>query len=172
MSANFEKNTPVYQHSAAYAREHEELTQYRASFRANVACKEAIEKAVAEHYADNHLDVDGIMEAVGAEFSMERMKLVLANTVQQKDWDGRFSRENKTWAKAVAVAEDTDSWGNDRNRQFTVNRSHPAVLDGFITHFRKELEKAPQEKKPSVLDKLKAPLKESGVEAKPKVPEL
>ena len=35
----------------------------------------------------------------------------------------------------------------------------------FVTHFRKELEKAPKKKKPSVLDKLSKPLPEAA--AKP-----
>ena len=37
------KNIPVYKHPAAYAREHDELSAYRASNQANTACKEAIE---------------------------------------------------------------------------------------------------------------------------------
>ena len=38
-------------------------------------------------------------------------------------------------------------------------------MDLFVTHFRKELEKAPKKKKPSVLDKLSKPLPEAA--AKP-----
>lgn len=48
--------TPVYYHSASYAREHGELDQFRASYRANISCKEAIEQAVADHYRNNRLD--------------------------------------------------------------------------------------------------------------------
>ena len=33
---------PVYKYPAAYARENDELEQYRASYKANVACKNAI----------------------------------------------------------------------------------------------------------------------------------
>ena len=40
--------TPVYFHSGAYAQEHGELDQYRASRKANMACKEAIEQAIAD----------------------------------------------------------------------------------------------------------------------------
>ena len=29
------------------------------------------------------------------------MALVLANTVQLQDWDGRYSRRNKEWAKTI-----------------------------------------------------------------------
>ena len=42
--------------------------------------------------------------------------------------------------------------------QFVVDQAHTGLVDLFVTHFRKELEKAPMEKKPSVLDKLHKPL--------------
>lgn len=172
MTKTFTKDTPLYLHSAAYAREREELSLYRESYLANVACKEAIEKAVSNHYANNHLDVKAILEEVGAGFSTERMKYVLANTVREKDWDGRFSRANKAWAKIVPVVEETDGWGYKRNSNFVVDRSHPAVLDVFITHFRKELERTPQAKKTSVLGKLKPPLPEAAASGKNKSQEL
>ena len=42
-----QRELPVYRHPAAYAREHGELDQYRASRRANIACKEAIEASIS-----------------------------------------------------------------------------------------------------------------------------
>ena len=47
--------TPIYFHSATYAHEHGELDQYRASHKANIACKEAIEQVIADNYRDNRL---------------------------------------------------------------------------------------------------------------------
>ena len=47
------RTTPVYPHSAAYAREHGELEQYRASNNINRQCKESIEAAVREHFRRN-----------------------------------------------------------------------------------------------------------------------
>ena len=41
---------PVYKYPAAYARENDELEQYRASYKANVACKDAIETAIRDNY--------------------------------------------------------------------------------------------------------------------------
>ena len=88
------RTTPVYPHSAAYAREHRELEQYRASNNANLQCKESIEAAVREHFDGMYLSHDaakGVIETYG----MERVAMVLANTVQLQDWDGRYSRRNK-----------------------------------------------------------------------------
>ena len=74
---------------------------------------------------------------------------VLANTVQHKDWDGRFSRENKAWAAAFLIEPDV-VMGMDRRVQFIVN-SHPAVLDGFIRMAR---EAAQNQQRGSVRDQL------------------
>ena len=165
MEQKFTKDTPVYRHDAAYAREHDELPQYRASNQANIACKEAIEKAIGDNYRDNRLNSQAVMEAVGADFSMDRISYVLANTVQFKDWDGRISHANKDWAKTMPIVPNADAWGGDRNCYFVVDQAHTGLVDLFVTHFRKELEKTPKEKKSSVLDKLSKPLPEAA--AKP-----
>ena len=120
---------PVYRQTGMYAREHGELEQFRQSNVANIACRAAIEKAIAENFDGMRLRTDAA-EPVLSEFGSERVMFVLANTVQHKDWDGRFSRENKAWAAAFLIEPDV-IMGMDRRVQFIVN-SHPAVLDGFI----------------------------------------
>lgn len=45
----------VYAHSAAYAREHGELEQYRISRNENIACKNAIEAAIRDNFDGMHL---------------------------------------------------------------------------------------------------------------------
>ena len=55
---------------------------------------------------------------------------MLANTVQNKDYDGRFSTANKEWAKSIVIGEN-----EEQSRQFIVEE-HPAVVDGFITIVR------------------------------------
>ena len=128
--------TPVYPHSAAYAREHGELEQYRASQRANIACKDAIEAAISEHYRDNRLSKAAVGQ-VAEQFGFDRMFYVLANTVQQKDWDGRFSRDNKAWAKTVDIPPNPDGFGGERNWEFVVD-SHPGLTDLFLTLAKRE----------------------------------
>ena len=48
-----QRELPVYRYPGGYAHEHGELEQYRASRKADIACKEAIESAITEHYRDN-----------------------------------------------------------------------------------------------------------------------
>ncbi len=144
--------TPIYFHSATYAHEHGELDQYRASHKANIACKEAIEQAIADNYRDNRLG-PACVQQVLQQFDPGRIFYVLANTVRQKEHDGRISRDNKAWTKIIPVYENPDGFGYDRNVYFVVDRSHPGLTDLFLTQARREYALA-QEKKPSVRDSL------------------
>ena len=140
---------PIYPHTASYAREHNELPQFRESNRVHIACRNAIDKAVSEHFDGMHLNPRAA-ESVIREFGIERTLLVLANTVQQKSWDGRFSRENKHWAATFHVPEDVSA-GFDRRAEYTA-RSHPAILDGFIAQARKL---AQEQQRPTIHDQLR-----------------
>ena len=59
-----QRELPLYRHDAAYAREQGNLDLYRASRRANIACKEAIEASLSEHYRDNRLDRDAVPQVI------------------------------------------------------------------------------------------------------------
>lgn len=146
------KNIPVYRFPGAYARENGELELYRASNKANAACKEAIEKAISEHYYDSVLHKEAV-EQVAEQFGHERILYVLAITIRQKDWDGRFSADNKQWAKTIPVMENPDAWGMDRNCYLAVN-SYSGLVDLF-TKLAREDARA-HERKPSVLGRLKS----------------
>lgn len=131
-----EERFSVYTHSAAYAREHGELEQYRISRSENIACKNDIETAIRLNFDGMHLQPD-VAEGVLDVYGMERVVYVLSNSIRLNEQDGRFSRENKEWARAVPVEEDVDSWERNRNIDFLVE-SHPAVLDGFVSLVRQE----------------------------------
>lgn len=130
-------DTPVYKYPAAYAREHGELEQYRASHKANMACKDAIETAIQDNYNDNRLGKDAVKQ-VADQFGYERVFYVLANTVQLKDWDGRISRDNKDWAKNIHVFEDKNYFGEDRRSSFEVDAVNPGLTDIFLDQARHE----------------------------------
>lgn len=130
------KSLPIYKYPGAYAHEHGELEQYRASRNANIACKKAIETAIRDHYRDNRLSLEAVHQ-VAEQFGFDRTMYVLANTVRQKGHDGRISRDNKAWAATIPVFENMDSFGHDRNLEFVVN-SHPGLTDLFATLARRE----------------------------------
>jgi len=157
--------TPVYIYPAEYAREHGELEAYRASSKADIACKKAIETAIRDHYRDNRLD-EACVKRVSDEFGYERMLRVLANTVRQKDWDGRISRDNKAWAQTIPIYANNDAWGQDRNVYFVVE-SHPGLTDLFVSQARKEYAKEQEKPKEreSVLAKIRRPKAELSMKA-------
>lgn len=140
--------TPIYLHSAAYAHEHGELEQYHASHKANIACRDAIEQAIADNYRDNRLDPACVRQTT-QQFDSDRIFYVLSNTVRHKDHDGRISRDNKAWAQTVPVCEDKDGFGYDRNVYFIVDRCNPGLTDLFLSQARREYVPV-QEQKPSV----------------------
>lgn len=151
------RETPLYPYPASYAQEHHELEQYRASNKANIACKEAIEAAIQAHYHDNRLDKKAAAHVIDT-FGLDRTLYVLANTVQQKDWDGRFSTRNKEWAKTIPIHPNPDAWGTERNCQFVVN-SHPGLTDIFLNVVRRDYcqqKTAENSARPSVREKLTA----------------
>ena len=127
----------VYPYPADHARENGELDAYRASFRANVSCKEAIEAAIREHYRDNRLDAGAAVGQVAEQFGQERMLYVLAATVRHFDYDGRISRDNKRWANTIPAYQNGDGMDSDRSVQFVVS-SHPGLTDLFLTQARHE----------------------------------
>lgn len=130
------RDLPVYPYPADHAQENGELDAYRASFRANVSCKDAIEAAIRDNYHDNRLDAAAVGQ-VAEQFGQERMLYVLAATVRHFDYDGRISRDNKRWANTIPVYENKDGMGGDRTAQFVVC-SHPGLTDLFLTGARRE----------------------------------
>ena len=98
-----------------------------------IECKEAIEKAIAEKFDGYTLPRDAA-EGVIKQFGKERVENVLANTIMHLSHDGRFSPNNKEWAKTLVPDAD---W---QTRDYIVT-SHPAVLDGFTNQARRYIER-------------------------------
>ena len=151
---------PVYRENFDYARECREVETYRISLQANIACKEAIEQAISQSYDGRRL-AEGTAAKVMNQFGAERVLYVLANTIQQKEWDGRFTYPNKEWAKTVSIPPNMDSFGMDRNYAFAVS-SHPGLIDLFVTQARKEMERQPRT---SVREQLRQAQKDTGKKA-------
>ena len=133
------EGVPLYGKTSEYASSNGEENLYRQSLQANIECRYAIEQEIRNNYDGMHLN-KGFENALIEKFGLERLKYVLANTVQENNWDGRYSPETKAWAKTFTVTEKSD-----HRSQFAIG-THPAVLDGFINRVRKA-EKAYEEQK-------------------------
>ena len=162
------RNTPVYPYPFEYAAENGEEDKYRQSRKISIACKEAIEKAIEDHYADNCLNTAAAVRQVVDVFGYDRTLYVLAVTVQHKERDGRISHNNKEWAKSVPVFADRIDGSADQNVFLVVSQAHPGLTDLFIRGVRKaqaqekeklaEMAKNKAAEKPSILEKLKRPV--------------
>ena len=118
----------LYLNSLSEAKRQDEIALWRASHIKNVACKQAIEEAIRKSFDGMHLDANCAQSVIDS-FGFKRVGWVLSSTLQQKQYDGRFSPQNKTWAASTFIPP------CDRNYEFAVE-SHPAVLDGFVNAFR------------------------------------
>ena len=123
----------LYSYSAEEARQQGELALWRASHQANIACKTAIEQAIFGSFDGMHLKAD-CLDGVLRDFGYKRTAWVLANTLQQKAWDGRFSPVNQQWSRRTHIPLDPQ-----HNSDFVIG-SHPAVLDGAVTMYRERVQ--------------------------------
>ena len=125
--------TYLYPYSSAEARERNELSLWRESLRANIACRDAIEDAIRRSFDGMHLGKDCITPVLD-EYGYKRTAWVLANTLHELKWDGRFSPANKQRAERRYIPQD------ERHNAAITVRSHPAVLDGFVSFYRKTVQ--------------------------------
>ena len=121
-------NIPVYREAAMYAFEAGELGEYRSSMQANTDCKETIEQTIDNYYGNNRLAAESAVKSILEKFSPERVAYVLANTIQQKDHDGRISRDCKEWAKGMDASPDSAS-------QLIIDSVNPGLVSLFTEEF-------------------------------------
>ena len=121
--------TYLYPYSSEEARRRGELSLWRASHRANLACKEAIETAIQRNF-DGTRRKNGCLEEVLQAFGYRRTAWVLSHTAQQLDWCEQLSQANKAWARQTYIPKDrahVTDW---------IIESPLAALDGFVSQFR------------------------------------
>ena len=122
----------VYPYSSSEAKRLGELDEWRASHKANIECAAAIDKAVRDGFDGMNLPGD-IAENACSEFGIDRVRWVLANTVQQADWDGRYRPNNKEWAKQTFIPRNKE---NDNTTDFVL-QSHPELVNGLVNQYRR-----------------------------------
>ena len=74
---------------------------------------------------------DGTVEKIVELYGYKRVEHVLANTVQERRGDGRFCPSNREWANRHHIPPD-----EAHNCCFAA-QSHSAILDVFISNYRK-----------------------------------
>ena len=137
---------PVYRETIPYAREHGELDKYNADRNLNIECRDAINSAISEaRFNTYHYKMKDAVKQVVDTYGAERVELIMAKIVGDAEWDGRYSKQNKEWAKSYEIPQ---------NMKEIYSNTHPCLLDGFLERLQE---------KPSILEKLKNPPEQSSV---------
>lgn len=124
---------PFYEYSLDNARHCNEVDEWRASHKANIDCKKAIENAIADNYKDNHFNPDFAADII-EEFGFDRVNFILQYNLKQAQNDGRYSEKNKEWGKELYAPE------SNMRMDYLIG-SHPILLDSFIDEVRSEWDK-------------------------------
>lgn len=119
----------VYRYSLSEAKRCNEMNLWRDSHKENIRCRDAIDKMVSEQYSGNILP-DEIVRSACREFGIDRVGWVLANTVNENDYDGRYRPDTKKWARTTFYIP------NDiHNCEFEL-RTHPELVNGMVGQYR------------------------------------
>lgn len=95
------EHKPLYLYSLKEAAEWDEKDEWRESYLENCDCARAIERAIDEHYDGQRLNP--CAQEVIDRYGFDRVNFVLAATVRQGTHDGRYSEDNKNWARRFSV---------------------------------------------------------------------
>lgn len=105
----------------------EESARRLEEHRANLACRDGMEEIIRSGFDGAHLDNDCARKAI-EEFGLQRVELVLAGTVQDRSWDGRFSKQTREWASHRTLPPMERCSGY-------ILHAHSVVVDGFVRQY-------------------------------------
>lgn len=120
---------PLYKSSIEEAIRNNEKEECIESLRENVRCRDFLDNEIREKFDGMYLP-DECAENTVKEFGYDRTMWVIANSVQQREGDGRFHRENQDWAKKLNIPK------SDWNYDFAL-RSHSTLVDSLAGQVQK-----------------------------------
>lgn len=95
----------VYPYSYEEARARGQTAQHRKSYRLNVECALSIQAASSLNLANGHVPIKNVREVL-EDYGPERVMWVLANTVQQRGSDTRYTEDSRRWAENFPIPAD------------------------------------------------------------------
>lgn len=107
---------------------------FYASHRETARCADAMNQGLERAF--RHRATYQFLDGMNREFGPERVRLVVARTVQLKGNDQRIKPDNKAYAAALPVRNASENAEADMTRSYVLN-VHPVVIDGVATAFRK-----------------------------------
>jgi hypothetical protein len=112
-----------------------EIQKWKESLDENIRCARFIEDHINAQYDGFRLSGDIARDSFD-EFGMDRTNWVLANTVQLKDYDGRFNQQNKAWAQGFYIPRPTTQNERDRNVDYLIDKINPGLVDLVVNKAR------------------------------------
>jgi hypothetical protein len=138
----------VYTQTPEIARERGEFDRYLESNRINADCAKAIDKSIIDsNYEPFHYSLKDAAKAVAEIYGEKRMAWVVANTIQSRQPDRRFSQMNKEWANKFEIPPAV-------RITYHLN-SHSCLVDGFANATRDLCaQKSKKVEKPKLAERL------------------
>lgn len=97
-------------------------------------CKQVFQSAIAENFDGMWLK-EGFLDGLIERYGLQKLLYLCALTIVGHEWDGRYSKKNKEWARTIKIEEaESIRWQLELN-------THPAVLDGVTDALLKRLKK-------------------------------
>ena len=132
------KNTVLYKKSASEARDAGEIDLYRKSNKVNQTCAHMIDAVSSNHYENNSFHAkDTLNDLMERGYSAERIALVVAVNIADKDWDRRLSNTNISWANEY-LSDFHAEMMERRKGEYCVTM-HPGLLNMFVDAVREEI---------------------------------
>lgn len=90
----------IYYRSAQDARDAGELDAYRSSNAENRRTRDVIDAAISAHFDGCRLPLEALQDVL-QQADPDRVALVLAATMDERQHDGRFASDNRSWAAGI-----------------------------------------------------------------------
>lgn len=95
----------VYPYSYREAKARGQTAQHRRSYNLNVECALSIRAASTLNLANGHVPIENV-RGVLEDYGPERVMWVLANTIQQRGSDTRYTEDSRRWAENFPIPAD------------------------------------------------------------------
>lgn len=120
----------LYRYSWEEAKRLSEEQDWRLSYRENCRCAREIEYTIIENFDGKLLSSECVKPLI-EKFGFNRILWVLAATLKEQAYDGRYSQDNKNWSDIFFIPK-------EKARKDYSIKNHPTAVDGFINRVREE----------------------------------
>ncbi len=150
---------PLSSLTFAEAKEKGEIDAWRASRKETEACAEQFDKEFGMAYHERRMPE--FLADMADKYGMERVKIVLASTIQLADHDGRYYPSTKADAAKVHIpGTNTEDYSKDIRRFYTTN-CHPVMINSAFRELQKMERESNKTKESAAVDHDSKPPKTS-----------